>query len=929
MAVLPLRGAPGDAWPFVGRTAEVDAALAHLLADDADRVTDPADSDPADSDPGAGPADPADQRRGVVGVLVSGPAGMGKSRLLEELGYRIRVAGRRVIELQFRPDDAGDFVARWQELVAGPDVPVVLADDAHWCDERTAALLAGLAGAERVHAVVARRDDEALPVSLLPLLRDPSVLRIDLAPLADVEVEQVATAALHGTVAGPSVRALRGASGGNPLLLRELIVAARSEGRLVRTKGAWSLRDGGLRAPDSGSDLVEVIADRLDALDRGARDAVDLIAAAGSLPISTLESIAGVDTLVALERAGLVVARDEGDDPLVSLAHPVHTTTARSRFTEVRSRELLSSLVRLAREPERDREVDPLVVASWLVGAGRPGEIQDPVDVARRALDANRYELAEQVAREAWTARGDVGGALVLASTLARQDRLVEARAVVAAASPKAASRVEEAALIGQELMLRFLDSEEFAPSLAFGAEQLARFSPTADAAAHFELASDLGVVLMLAARPLESTAVVGAALNAIPDDVAAIPMASRLRARYAAIASAAFAGIDPDLDPTTQHVERLVASGRRPGTDVDSDFMAWDRGRQVGGALHEIYRGEFAGAEATALALAAESAADGDPTFEGWGHFIAGFSCIFRGSLRAAQQHWLDAWLAFAPHSMDSRMRMVRVGLGLVEQLAPDQVDRIVDGGWFDVLTPGPVMFFEGDRARFEAIPDIFADPPAAAARIERSIPALMAGGMTVAEALARHSLTIVTPDDAANLARLEDIGSRCAGGWIPALVREARARADAGVGSADHDAALAAVVAVGDRLHPHLVLRTAVRDGRAPVGALARLVAGTDLVLSGPPFPSSSSAPGPKTAPGAASSASTGAVTAAIGSVLTDRELEMAEAAVRGGSNREVAEALGVSKRTVDNTLAKVYRKLGVTGREELASLLDRSAG
>jgi DNA-binding CsgD family transcriptional regulator len=59
-------------------------------------------------------------------------------------------------------------------------------------------------------------------------------------------------------------------------------------------------------------------------------------------------------------------------------------------------------------------------------------------------------------------------------------------------------------------------------------------------------------------------------------------------------------------------------------------------------------------------------------------------------------------------------------------------------------------------------------------------------------------------------------------------------------------------------------------------------------------------------------------------VASPLTARETEVVEAVVGGATSREVAEAAGVSVRTVDNQLANVYRKLGVAGRRELAELV-----
>ncbi|HMQ26429.1 MAG TPA: helix-turn-helix transcriptional regulator, partial [Acidimicrobiales bacterium] len=55
-----------------------------------------------------------------------------------------------------------------------------------------------------------------------------------------------------------------------------------------------------------------------------------------------------------------------------------------------------------------------------------------------------------------------------------------------------------------------------------------------------------------------------------------------------------------------------------------------------------------------------------------------------------------------------------------------------------------------------------------------------------------------------------------------------------------------------------------------------------------------------------------------------LTKREREIALLGAEGLSSRQIAERLVVSIRTVDNHLARVYDKLGVSGRAELADAL-----
>jgi DNA-binding NarL/FixJ family response regulator len=51
-----------------------------------------------------------------------------------------------------------------------------------------------------------------------------------------------------------------------------------------------------------------------------------------------------------------------------------------------------------------------------------------------------------------------------------------------------------------------------------------------------------------------------------------------------------------------------------------------------------------------------------------------------------------------------------------------------------------------------------------------------------------------------------------------------------------------------------------------------------------------------------------------------LSDLERQVARLVAWGGSNRDVAEALGIEATAVDRHLARVYRKLGIRSEAEL---------
>ena len=59
-----------------------------------------------------------------------------------------------------------------------------------------------------------------------------------------------------------------------------------------------------------------------------------------------------------------------------------------------------------------------------------------------------------------------------------------------------------------------------------------------------------------------------------------------------------------------------------------------------------------------------------------------------------------------------------------------------------------------------------------------------------------------------------------------------------------------------------------------------------------------------------------------------LTATEVVIADLVARGRSNAEVAGELGISPRTVEWNLTRIYRKLGVRTRGQLAERLSRAA-
>jgi DNA-binding NarL/FixJ family response regulator len=57
-----------------------------------------------------------------------------------------------------------------------------------------------------------------------------------------------------------------------------------------------------------------------------------------------------------------------------------------------------------------------------------------------------------------------------------------------------------------------------------------------------------------------------------------------------------------------------------------------------------------------------------------------------------------------------------------------------------------------------------------------------------------------------------------------------------------------------------------------------------------------------------------------------LTPQELQIAELAAEGLTNRDIGSRLYLSHRTIGFHLHKIFPKLGITGRAQLRDVLDR---
>jgi DNA-binding CsgD family transcriptional regulator len=379
-------------WPFTGRTDELELVRRSLAA-------------------------------GRGGIVVTGPAGRGKTRLVTEA-----VRGTDCARAAGTPEARGiPFAAfahllpeavtlhRAVHLLSG--VRLLLVDDAHLLDDASAALVHQLAVHGRTRLLVVAAEGAPVPGAVSRLWTGELLPRLTLEPLPRGETADLLTAGAGTALEPLTVDRLHRLGRGDLRLLRELLTAVRERGLLTPVPGtdarAW-------RGPVPLTPAVrERAAHLLDRARPEERETLDRLAFAEPLPLDprTLD----LRTLECLEAEGLVRVDDDG---AARLAHPLHGPVLRAAAGRLRARRLSRTPDRcgpaLAAETDalnrRIEEADVRALAApvgeWLVAEGAPVPAGDAAVRARFARLRGRLREAAAWAREGLRQDADDPGCL-------------------------------------------------------------------------------------------------------------------------------------------------------------------------------------------------------------------------------------------------------------------------------------------------------------------------------------------------------------------------------------------------------------------------------------------------------------------------------------------------------------------------------------
>jgi DNA-binding CsgD family transcriptional regulator len=383
------------------------------------------------------------------GVVLVGAAGVGKTTLARavtaSLGSDVQWVGctesSRSIPLgvfahRIPPSGSRDPVALLAaaraSILENPNT-VIGVDDAHLLDQLSSTLIHQIA-IERAGQIVATvRSGESVPDAVTALWKDNHLRRFELMPFSKEQSIALVEAVLGGTLEGLSADVMWDASGGNPLFLRHMVEGAVDAGTLAEVDGVWQLR--GRAVVPSG--LAALLEDRLDHVGDEVVNALKLLALCEPLDIDTLSELAGEEAVDAAEVGGLIRIAQDGTSLNARFSHPLYGDVVRRRVGTASARRLRGRIVKVLRRQELETAASRLRLAQLSIDSDQPVDTDLLIAATKDAIFLSNVPLGEHLARAAFERDGGLQAAELLSRALLWQGHPIEAEEVLARFAPE------------------------------------------------------------------------------------------------------------------------------------------------------------------------------------------------------------------------------------------------------------------------------------------------------------------------------------------------------------------------------------------------------------------------------------------------------------------------------------------------------------
>ncbi|MFI5714627.1 LuxR C-terminal-related transcriptional regulator [Nocardia sp. NPDC051750] len=855
-------------WPMIERANEFEAIRATLIGPDHVGAV-------LIGEPGVGKTTLA-RRAATGGGTIRWVAGTESARSIP-LGVFAHMVG------VYTAHDPVTFMAAAREALLAEGPAIIGVDDAHLLDQLSATLLLQLAIDKAARIVATVRDGVPVPDAVTTLWKDGHLLRVHLPPFTQQQSVSLVESMLGGQLEGFTANLMWESSGGNALFLRHLVEGALEAGTLRQVNGVWQLRG---RAAVT-SELAALLEDRVEQLPESVLRVLELLTFCEPVALEVMSELAGEEAVEAAENGGVIRVTEDGPDLVVRYNHPLFGEVIRRRLGIATSRRLRGRLYSALKQRRINSAADRIRLAELALDSDKSADLELFEAAAEDAIGLANLPLGERFARAAVERRGGVESADLLARALLWQGHRIEAERTLASFAADELNEVQLArwgSTRVSNLLWAMGDADRADEVLAMVRSRITHpkiaLITTGLAAACAVNENRLGDALR------ESDEVMRAA-DAPPWAVwwaafgGGLAAALMGRAQDARVYADRGRAVEPHIDGLNRfmstHAEvlalvltgDLTAAAHRAteyfGYSAPGQYLAWGMSKILQGTV-EVAGGRFgAGIENLEQALAALTA-------EG------AAAWMFPARIRLAEAY---------------------AALGRPAEAAESITEADARGGRHSAVYEPQLEIARACLAAAEGTVST------AVERALRAADAAARADQHAIEALALHTAARFGAGSVAQ--RLADLADHVDGPLVRAQARHAMAlsrRDGAGLDAAAADfESLGACLSAADA-----AAQAATAHDRA--GDRRRLL--------------ESAAHANRLAAACGGAATPALRDAAQPLPLTSREREIANLVAAGLSNRQIADRLTVSVRTVEGHLYRACTKLDVTDRESLAALL-----
>ncbi|MEV8179312.1 LuxR C-terminal-related transcriptional regulator [Cellulosimicrobium funkei] len=847
-------------------------------------------------------------------VVVSGLPGSGRSTLLARVRAAVLDDDRHVLSLvgvgpgaprpleslvlagvldaaPGQPVSLGRAVdAVERALGTGP--AVLLADDADALDDTSAAVLGAVSARQDATVVLSQRPPyPADPVGTV--LGGRPATALPMPPLAFEEMHATASALLGGDLDAGVAGRLYGLSGGLPGLVRSVATEARRAGRLVEESGTWVARRDLVTSALAG-DVGRLVS----GLSPEEVDGVWALAATGAAELGTVHRFLPWPVLVALDDHGLVRFVEAEGRTTVTLYPPLVGELLRQSggARALRAAEQVADALGSGRADEWDplaRTADAAVPTGWAAS-------RESAAILGRAL--RRHAAAQLLAsRDAWERTPTTRNTVRYLEALVNDDTAPDVVEHVLSRAhdlvPEEPGR--ESFLVAWEAVYRAVVRHERDAALAL-------LEPAGTTEADDAVLIAVAQHVLLAVGDVEGT---GPSAELPP------PLPRPATDESAEPPSTASLLVGPGDVVGLVRAEVLLARGRcDDAAEMLDDLVVPQAADRQDGASWRSFTLLCAGEVEAAVERSRRLLDQARDRFAVWEFephgYVVALGLYLQGRFTTLREHLTSVFAAgaHAPLRPSTRagLRCLGAELSLREGNVTSARSLAHQLDALQLLAASTPLARPHPLAAELALATGQAGPEAATRAAWDLVEAMDRRGYLLAALFDAAWLVTLWPD-ARRARRVAEHAAAAQGTLLPALGRYVTAAADrspeALLAAAD-DLRARGLVLHGTQAHAAAV-RLLRDDGRTALATdeahrLRALVAtaGEELDLLVPPV-------------------------APVDS-LSPREREVARLVARGLSNKDVARELVLSDRTVDNHVYRIFRKLGITSRDQLPSVL-----